>query len=107
MSSSIPRPVLVVFSVLAGMQAAYGMLLAADLLPVKVVAALGIVTGAAQAGLAKYVEGKVTPWSTVAAQRRPDGTLVAGPAAPGTTKTDTPVDVTQAEPPHWLHEEDL
>jgi hypothetical protein len=51
------------------------------------------------------VEGaraKVTPYHGVAALQRPDGAIVAGPAAPGTTKPGTPVEVLRpADTDHW------
>jgi hypothetical protein len=90
------RPVLVAFSVLAGLQVLTGGALLGDVFGPKVAGAAVLVVASAQAGLTFYVRGMV-PAAAVAAQRTPDGSLVAGPAAPGRTDVGEIVDVVPAD----------
>jgi hypothetical protein len=50
---------------------------------------------------AEILRTKTASYRQVAALREPDGTQVAGPAAPGVIETGDVVDVTTAEPTPW------
>jgi hypothetical protein len=90
---STSRPVLTAMSILAGLQILTGGAALGDVIGVKVAALAILIVGAAQGGIQFYVQGKVTPNDAVAARALPSGAVVAGPAAPGTTKEGEEVDV--------------
>lgn len=102
---NVPRPVLVMNSVLAGLGVLLGGSALADFLPVKAIGLAALVLAAVQVGWSLYVQGQVVPMPLVAAHKdAATGALLAGPAAPGVTSraqgsTDIgdPVDVTRAE----------
>ena len=75
------RPVLAVMSVLAGAQIVVAGAGLSDVIGTKMAGIAALVVAAAQTGIAFYVQGQVAPYSSVAAQRRDDGRVVAGPAA--------------------------
>lgn len=87
------RPVLIAFSILAGLDVILGGVALIEIVDPKIVGAATLLQAGFAVGLSYYVQGRVAPWSSVAAQERSDGTIVAGPAAPGMTKVGTPVDV--------------
>lgn len=81
MTSFTSRPVLIIFSILAGAQilvagAALGHLIGPD-----VAAFLALVVAAVQGGMTFYVQGQVTSNAHVVAQVTPEGDVVAGAAA--------------------------
>jgi type IV secretory pathway TrbF-like protein len=77
----MPRPVLIVFATLAGMQVLTAGSVLAEVTDPKMAAFAALVVAAAQTGLAVYVQGQVTPWVSVAAQRDTQGRVRTGPAA--------------------------
>jgi hypothetical protein len=76
-----PRPVLAAMSILAGLQILAGGAALADAIGAKTAAVAALVIAAIQGGVQFWVQGQVTPVSSVAAHRRDDGRVVAGPAA--------------------------
>jgi hypothetical protein len=72
--------VLIVLSVLAGLNVVNGGLGALDVVPAKVVGLLALGTAAVTAGMMFYLQGQVVPLDAVAARVTGDGQLVAGPA---------------------------
>lgn len=94
------RPVVIVFSVLAGLQALTAGSVLTDVAGPKAAAVAALVVGAAQVGFAVYVQSQVTPNQRVAARRDPDsGYMVAGPAT--TIKEGEPVEVLETRPVQW------
>jgi hypothetical protein len=85
-SSSTSRPVLIVMSILAGLQILTGAGALGEVIGVKAAGLAIAVVGAAQVGMAFYVQGQVVPNSAVAARVLPGGAIVAGPAAPATVE---------------------
>ena len=76
------RPVLATMSVLAGAQVLTAGAALGEFVGPKVAAAAALVVAAVQAGMAFYVQGKVTPNDAVVVRRDlTTGTVVAGPAA--------------------------
>ena len=92
------KPVLVIFSVLAGLQILAAGSALADVVGANVAALIGLGIGAIQGGLAVYTSGQVTNNANVAAVQAPTGEIVAGPAA---TKIPdgTVVEVSTPTPP--------
>lgn len=77
---SASKPVLIAFSILAGLNVVNGGLAALEVVPAKAVGILALGTAAVTAGLMFYVQGVVVPLPAVAARVTGDGQLVAGPA---------------------------
>lgn len=75
------RPVLIVFSILAGAQVLTAGSALADIIGAKPAALVVIVIAAIQAGMTFYVQGVVTPARDVAAYVDENGKTVAGPAS--------------------------
>lgn len=75
------RPVLITFSVLAGLDVLSAGAALGDVIGVKVLALLVLATKAVQTGMSFYVQGQVTPQADVAAYVNDHGSVVAGPAA--------------------------
>jgi hypothetical protein len=90
------RPVLVVFSILAGLDVLFAGAALGDVIGVKTVALGVLATKAVQVGLSFYVQSGVVPVQDVAAYINTSGRAVAGPAA-GLTN-GTPVAVSQQPP---------
>jgi hypothetical protein len=99
--SSQPKPVVVVFSILAGAQVILGGAALGEVVPAKWIGLAALVVAGVQVGMTFYVQGKVTPYENVAARVTPDGSLIAGPAAPGVTKEGEIVDVLRPAPRTW------
>ena len=82
------QPVLVTFSVLAGLQILTGGALLAEVVGVQVAGLLALVVAAVQFGMTYYVQGLVVPNNAVAVRQLPSGDLVAGPAAPSAVASE-------------------
>lgn len=95
------QPVVIVFSVLAGLQVLTGGAVLADVIGEEAAGLIVLIVAAVQAGMSFYVSNKVTPVARVAAAVQ-GGRLVAGPAAG--QRTGSPVQVVDerrgpADPP--------
>jgi hypothetical protein len=89
---SASKPVLIVLSVLAGMNVVNGGLGAREVVPAQVVGLLALGTAAVTTGLMFYLQGVVVPANAVAARITGDGQLVSGPADQ-TIPTGTQVEI--------------
>lgn len=86
------RPVLITFSILAGLQvltAAGGL---SEVVGPKIFFLFGLVVAAVQVGMTFYVQNQVTPIQDVAAYSNERGQVVAGPAAGATRGTPVVVE---------------
>lgn len=79
--NSSKRPVILVMSILAGLQFIAGGAMLADFIGKQAAGLFILFVGALQAGIQFYVQNQVTPWSTVVSKVNDAGTIVAGPAA--------------------------
>lgn len=75
------KPVLIVFSILAGLQVLSGAAVIGDVLGAQVFGVLVIGIAAVQVGMTFYVQNQVVPGTDVAAFVNGRGEVVAGPAA--------------------------
>jgi hypothetical protein len=91
------EPVVLVFSILAGLQVINGGLALIDTLDKDVVAIISLAIGAITAAASFYVRGVVTPWETVVSKVQ-DGHVIAGPAANGNTPPTDPPPVPPVNP---------
>lgn len=76
------RPVLIVFSVLAGLQVLSGAAALGDLVGDQAFGLFSIIVAAIQVGMTFYVQNQVTPVEDTAAYVNSNGVTVAGPASP-------------------------
>lgn len=76
------RPVLITFSILAGLQVITNASGLADVVPAQWVFLLGILVAAVQTGMTFFVQNQVVPVKDTAAYIDQNGQTVAGPAAP-------------------------
>ncbi len=83
------QPVVIVFSILAGLQVINGGLTLIDAVPKDVAGIFSLVLGAVTAGASVYVRGMVTPWADVISKLQ-NGVAVPGPAANATTPPGGP-----------------
>lgn len=90
------RPVVITFSILAGLGVLTASAGLSDLIGVKLALILVLAREAVQVGMNFYVQSMVTPNEDVVAYTNKDGQSVAGPAS-GTTN-GTPVDVVRTDP---------
>lgn len=95
---SASKPVLIVLSVLAGLNVVNGGLAALEVVPVKVCGVLALATAAITFGVQYYLQGVVVPLDAVAARVTGDGQLVAGPAEQ-TIPTGAQVQLAPTSPP--------
>jgi hypothetical protein len=95
-SPSSSRPVLMLLSVLVGMNVINGGLGALDVLPAKTVGLIALGTAAVSAGVGFYLQGAVVPVDAVGARLTGDGKMVTGAAdptiQPGTEVVISPAD---------------
>lgn len=77
---SASKPVLIVTSVLAGLNVVTAGLGVLEVVPAKVVGIIALATAAVAAAVGAYLQGVVVPLNAVAARVTGDGQLVAGPA---------------------------
>ena len=91
------RPVVIVFSILAGLQVLSNAAGLSEILGAKVFFLLGILVASIQVGMTFYVQNGVVPVTDVGAYTNVSGDLVAGPAS-GVTNGKS-VDVVKTEPP--------
>lgn len=91
------RPVLITFSILAGLQILTGAAALGDVIGPQAFGLLGVGVAAVQVGMTFYVQNQTVPVQDAVAYINKDGQSVAGPAA-GVT-TGQPVDV-QPVPPN-------
>lgn len=75
------RPVLITFSILAGLQVLTGAAALGDVIGDQAFGLFAIVVAAVQVGMTFYVQNQVVPNGDVAAYVNEAGTVVAGPAA--------------------------
>lgn len=90
------RPVLITFSILAGLQVLTGGAVLTDVIGEKFAGFFILVVSAVQVGMTFYVQNLTVPYRDAVAFVDGQGDVVAGPAAPLTN--GTPVDVVQAVP---------
>lgn len=90
------RPVLITFSILAGLQVLTGAAALAEAIGRDAFGLFAIAVAAVQVGMTFYVQNQVVPNGDVAAYINGDGQPVAGPAA-GLTN-GTPVQLAQGVP---------
>jgi hypothetical protein len=76
------RPVLITFSVLAGLQILTAGTALADVIGKDVAGLIVLAVAAVQAGMSFYVQGQVVPLQDTAAYVDTKGNTVAGPASP-------------------------
>lgn len=81
------RPVLIVFSILAGLQVFTAAATVADVLGPTAMGLIVAAIGAVQVGLSFYVQNLTVPVQDVAAYQSSSGQVVAGPAAGATNGT--------------------
>lgn len=86
---SKPQPVLVIMSVLAGLQVLTAGAALADIAGQKTTALLILIVAALQTTMAFYLRGQVVPLADTAAFLNDKRVLVAGPAAEGQGPGDT------------------
>lgn len=91
------RPVLITFSILAGLQVLAGGAALSDIVGEDVFGLFVLAVAAVQVGMTFYVQNQVVPVDDVAAYSNKEGNVVAGPAA-GVTNGKS-VDVVKTEPP--------
>lgn len=93
------RPVLIIFSILSGLDVLFSGAALGNVIGVDTLALCILATKAVQVGMSFYVQGQVTPNRDVAAYDSGDERgVVAGPAA--ATANGAPVEVVQTgEPP--------
>lgn len=87
------RPVLITFSILAGLQVLTGAAALGDIIGQQAFGLLVLGVAAVQVGLTFYVQNQVTPTGDVAAYVDQKGNTVAGPASPPEVVDGTAVDV--------------
>ena len=76
------RPVLITFSVLAGLQILTAGTALADVIGAQTAGLIVLAVAAVQAGMSFYVQGQVVPLVDTAAYVDTKGNTVAGPASP-------------------------
>jgi hypothetical protein len=76
------RPVLIIFSVLAGMQVLTGAAALGDVIGAKAFGLIAVGVAAVQVGMTFFVQNQVTPTGDVAAYVDTKGNTLAGPASP-------------------------
>lgn len=76
------RPVLITFSILAGLQILTAGAALGDVVGDKVAGLIVLAVAAVQAGMSFYVQGQVVPLQDTAAYVDTKGNTVAGPASP-------------------------
>jgi hypothetical protein len=91
------RPVLITFSILAGLQVLAGGAALGDVIGDTAFGLFVLAVAAVQVGMTFYVQNQVVPTQDVGAYVNSAGSLVAGPAA-GVTNGKS-VDVVKTEPP--------
>jgi len=74
------QPVVIVFSILAGLQVINGGLTLIDAVPKDLAGIFSLILGAVTAAASVYVRGMVTPWADVISKLQ-NGVAVPGPAA--------------------------
>jgi hypothetical protein len=96
-----PKPVVIMSSVLAGLNVFVAGTAFVSEVPDWVSGLSALLVASTTVGWGAYVHNQVTPYAQVAARRLPSGDQVAGPAAPGVTQEGDIVDVVKAEEAHW------
>lgn len=91
------RPVVIIFSILAGMQVLTNAGGLSEILGPKVFFLLGILVASVQVGMTFFVQNSVVPQEDVGAYTNAEGKLVAGPASGVTNGKE--VEVVKTEPP--------
>lgn len=93
MNGTKSRPVLITFSILAGLQVLTGGTALADIIGKDAAGLIILAIAAIQVGMTFYVQGQVTPSTDVAAYVNQNGATVAGPASPPQVIDGTTVEV--------------
>lgn len=88
------RPVLITFSILAGLQILTAGATLGDVVGDKVAGLIVLAVAAVQAGMSFYVQGQVVPLADTAAYVDTKGNTVAGPASPPSVVDGSSVEVT-------------
>lgn len=86
------RPVLITFSILAGLQILTAGAALGDIIGAELAAFFVLAVAAAQGGMSFYVQGVVVPTQDVGAFQNTAGQMVAGPAAGATNGTPVVVE---------------
>lgn len=90
------RPVLIIFSILAGLQVITAGTALADVgLPDAVAALIALIIAAVQVGMTFYVQNQVVPLGDTGAYIDQNGRMVAGPASPPSVLDGSSVEVVQ------------
>jgi hypothetical protein len=92
------QPVVIVFSILAGLQVINGGLTLIDAVPKDLAGIFSLVLGAVTATASFYVRGMVTPWAEVISKLQ-HGVAVPGPAAGAVHEPPADPPVPPAAPP--------
>lgn len=87
------RPVLITFSILAGLQVLTNATGLSDVVDPKWVFLIGILVAAVQTGMTFYVQNQVVPLQDTAAYVDTHGNTVAGPASPPSVVDGASVEV--------------
>lgn len=86
------RPVLITFSILAGLQVLTGAAALSDVIGDQAFGLFAIAVAAVQVGMTFFVQNQVVPAQEVAAYQDKEGHVVAGPAAGATNGTPVTVE---------------
>jgi hypothetical protein len=81
MNTNKSRPVLVTFSILAGLQVMAGGAALGDVIGMTAYALFGLTVAAVQVGMTFYVQNQVTPHEDVIQYVDADGNIAPGPMA--------------------------
>lgn len=87
------RPVLITFSILAGLQVLTGAAALGDVIGEQAFGLFSIAVAAVQVGMTFYVQNQTVPVGDVAAYVNTEGRTVAGPASPPVVQDGTSVEV--------------
>lgn len=91
------RPVVIIFSILAGLQILSNAGGLSDIVGAKIFFLFGLMVAAVQVGMTFYVQNTVVPQEDVGSYVNQEGKLVAGPASGVTNGKE--VEVIKTEPP--------
>ncbi len=90
-TTSKSHPVIITFSILAGLMVINAGLALIDSINKDVTSIISLVIAGITAAATFYVEAQTAPWKDVVSKLAPDGSVVAGPAAGPTSSPLPPV----------------